>query len=64
MNSNEIPLFWKSSYCTDGPCVEVAESNGIVFVRDSKINSIKLLEFTRPAWKTFVESVQKNDFDM
>ncbi|MBV2156485.1 DUF397 domain-containing protein [Kitasatospora sp. SUK 42] len=50
-------LAWfKSSYSTneDANCVEVAETPGIVHVRDSKDKSGPQLAFEPAAWEAFV----------
>ncbi|MFJ4187194.1 DUF397 domain-containing protein [Kitasatospora sp. NPDC089509] len=50
-------LTWfKSSYSTNegAQCVEVAETPGVVHVRDSKDKSGPQLAFEPAAWKAFV----------
>ncbi|MBV2153347.1 DUF397 domain-containing protein [Kitasatospora sp. SUK 42] len=50
-------LAWvKSSYSTNegGQCVEVAETPGVVHVRDSKDKSGPQLAFEPAAWEAFV----------
>ncbi|MER7846491.1 DUF397 domain-containing protein [Kitasatospora sp. NPDC096077] len=49
--------WFKSSYSTNegGACVEVAETPGVVHVRDSKDKSGPQLAFEPTAWKAFVE---------
>ncbi|MET8630777.1 DUF397 domain-containing protein [Kitasatospora sp. NPDC004669] len=54
MNAN---LAWiKSSYSSNegGQCVEVAETPGVVHVRDSKDKSGPQLAFDPAAWEAFV----------
>ncbi|MFJ9844681.1 DUF397 domain-containing protein [Kitasatospora sp. NPDC101155] len=51
-------LAWfKSSYSTneDANCVEVADTPGVVHVRDSKDKSGPQLAFAPEAWKAFVK---------
>ncbi|MFB8234953.1 DUF397 domain-containing protein [Kitasatospora purpeofusca] len=51
-------LAWfKSSHSTneDAQCVEVAETPGVVHVRDSKDKSGPQLAFEPAAWKAFVD---------
>ncbi|MFE6750954.1 DUF397 domain-containing protein [Kitasatospora purpeofusca] len=51
-------LAWfKSSHSTneDANCVEVAETPGVVHVRDSKDKSGPQLAFEPAAWKAFVD---------
>ncbi|MEV0191284.1 DUF397 domain-containing protein [Kitasatospora purpeofusca] len=51
-------LAWfKSSHSTneDANCVEIAETPGVVHVRDSKDKSGPQLAFEPAAWKAFVD---------
>ncbi|MFF3115614.1 DUF397 domain-containing protein [Kitasatospora sp. NPDC057904] len=51
-------LAWfKSSYSGNegGECIEVAETPGVVHVRDSKDKSGPQLAFEPAAWKAFVD---------
>jgi hypothetical protein len=51
----------KSSYSGDGGsnCVEVADDDGRVFVRDSKNNQTgPILRFSADAWKAFAKQLK------
>ncbi|MFD7906244.1 DUF397 domain-containing protein [Kitasatospora sp. NPDC059747] len=53
-----IELTWfKSSHSSNegGECVEVAETPGVIHVRDSKDKSGPQLAFDPAAWKAFVD---------
>lgn len=53
-----IELTWfKSSHSSNegGECVEVAETPGVIHVRDSKDKSGPQLAFEPAAWKAFVD---------
>lgn len=55
--SSHADLHWfKSSYSgTQGDsCVEVADGSGAVHVRDSKTHDGPQLDFTPPAWSSFL----------
>ncbi|MFE2410123.1 DUF397 domain-containing protein [Kitasatospora sp. NPDC059408] len=54
--STELAWF-KSSHSSNegGACVEVAETPGVVHVRDSKDKSGPQLAFEPAAWKAFVD---------
>nr|BEK64571.1 DUF397 domain-containing protein [Kitasatospora purpeofusca] len=57
-------LAWsKSSYSSneDAQCVEVAETPGVVHVRDSKDKSGPQLAFEPAAWKAFVDFAANAD---
>jgi Domain of unknown function (DUF397) len=57
-------LQWrKAQACGTSTCVEVAQSGGSVFVRDSKDLATTPLEFTRSQWAAFVASATTGSFD-
>lgn len=52
-------MHWRrSSYCGSGQCVEVAEDNGVVYVRDSRGRTSPVLAFGPAAWRAFVEDLR------
>ena len=56
-------VMWRrSSDCTSGTCVEVAEAEDRILVRDSKDPSAAPLEFTRTEWTAFVAGVKRGEF--
>ncbi len=58
--TDSAPLRWrKSSYSngSGGNCVEIATPRDGMLVRDSKDPEGPVLGFSRPAWRTFVDSV-------
>ncbi|UQU64594.1 DUF397 domain-containing protein [Couchioplanes caeruleus] len=61
----EFPkLEWRrSSRCANGSCVEVAESEGQYFVRDSKAPDLPSLRFTAAEWAAFIDAVKQGEFD-
>jgi uncharacterized protein DUF397 len=53
-------LTWrKSSRSSGGQCVEIAECDDAIHVRDSKDPSGPVLTFGRAAWTAFVDDVRK-----
>ena len=57
-------LVWKkASPCDSGSCIEVAESDDEVRVRDSKNPEGPVLTFKPAAWKAFIAGVAAGEFD-
>jgi hypothetical protein len=56
--------FRKSSFCKDAACVEVALTDTIALVRDSKNVKLSALRFSRSAWSHFVRGVASGEFDL
>jgi hypothetical protein len=54
--------WFKSTYCTQNGCVEVAL--GGVTVRDSKNPDGPALRFTRAEWDAFLAGVRDGQFDL
>ena len=60
---NEM-AFRKSSYCTQGGCVEIARTaNGGLAVRDGKNLDQPALQFTADEWRAFVAGVKAGEFE-
>lgn len=56
-------LNWlKSSACSGGSCVEVAEDAGIVHIRDGKNRNQPQLTFSANAWAAFTAGIRLGDF--
>ncbi|MBM0205586.1 DUF397 domain-containing protein [Micromonospora sp. NPDC051227] len=60
MENSERPVWRKSSYSDNngGACVEVAELDTSIAVRDSKNPRGSTLRFTKGAWTEFVRSIR------
>lgn len=58
-------LVWRgSSRCGEaGHCVEVAEVDGLILMRDSKDPAGPVLRFERAEWAAFTAGVQAGEFD-
>lgn len=65
MTSFEDRDFTKSSLCVypPGGCVEVAQKNGLIAVRDAKDPSQPSLVFDKSEWQAFVAGVKAGEFD-
>lgn len=57
------PAWRKSSFCASGECVEVAEYNGMIMVRDSKEPGGSVLRYTTEEWQSFVKGIKAGEFD-
>jgi hypothetical protein len=57
------PAWRKASFCASGECVEVAQQNGMIVVRDSKEPSGWKLNYTPEEWRTFVRGIKAGEFD-
>lgn len=58
-----LPVWERSSACTDGTCVEVAMLEDAVLVRDSKSLAHTPLTYTHDEWRAFVAGVRGGQFD-
>ena len=58
-------LAWrKSSYSSDGTCVETAITSSHVLVRDSKDPNGQVLSFNFVEWKAFLQGVKEGEFEL
>jgi predicted secreted Zn-dependent protease len=54
----------KSTYCSNGDCVEVAVLDEEVVLRDSKNRQGAILRFTLIEWETFLNGVRDGEFNL
>jgi hypothetical protein len=54
----------KSTYSSNGSCVEVRQVDSAVEVRDTKDRSGPVLSIPAESWRDFVEAVRAGDFDL
>lgn len=59
----DLPAWRKSSFCASGECVEVAEQNGMIVLRDSKEPDGGMLSCTSGEWQLFVHDIKAGEFD-
>lgn len=58
-------LMWRKSKASgSGNCVEVAASDRMVYVRDSKAPTRPVLTFTQDEWTAFLTGVQDGEFTL
>ena len=62
MNTNESPMWLKSSSCSGGNCVEVAKVADTYLIRDSKNPQSSPLTFTADEWTSFVQGINAGEF--
>lgn len=64
MDTTEGSIQWRrSSRCESGACVEVAQFDGMVAIRDSKDVAGRVLIFTVEEWIAFLAGARNGDFD-
>ena len=56
------PIAWqRSSRCEGGTCVEVADLQTEIAIRDSKDPQGPILRFTRSEWIAFVQGIESGE---
>ena len=52
-------LAWrKASFCASGECIEVAQRDGVVILRDSTQPSGRMLRWGAEEWQVFIHTVK------
>jgi Domain of unknown function (DUF397) len=69
MSSNEterlVQLAWrKASFCASGECVEVAQRDGEIILRDSTQPSGRMLHWGTGEWRAFVRTVKTGELSV
>lgn len=57
------PAWRKASFCASGECVEVAQRDGMIVLRDSKDPRGSMLHYTAEEWQSFVRGIKAGEFD-
>jgi Domain of unknown function (DUF397) len=57
------PGWRKASFCQSGECVEVAQRDAMIVLRDSKKPRGHVLSYTLEEWQAFVRGVKAGEFD-
>jgi Domain of unknown function (DUF397) len=57
------PAWRKASFCASGECVEVAQQDNMIVLRDSKEPRGSVLRYTAEEWRSFVRGVKAGEFD-
>jgi Domain of unknown function (DUF397) len=68
MSSNEIDcslhLAWRTaSFCQSGECIQVAQRDGLIILRDSTRPRGTLLHYDAGIWRCFIRDVKAGEFD-
>ena len=61
--TNQQADWRRSSYCSTGACVEIAQVSGQFMLRDSKNPDTTPFVFSREEWATFIQGVRAGEFD-
>jgi hypothetical protein len=57
-------LAWlRASFCANRECVEVAQRDGEIVLRDSKDPHGHVLRYTADEWRSFVRGIKAGEFD-
>jgi len=58
-------LMWRKAQLSvgNGACLEVAQMNGMIALRDSKNPQGPMLTYTRVEWYAFLDGAKKGEFD-
>jgi hypothetical protein len=69
MSSNEAkspvePVWRKASFCASGECIEVAQRDGVIILRDSTQPSGRMLYWGAEEWRAFVRNVRTGEFSV
>ena len=58
-------LAWRrASFCASGECVEVAQRDGVVILRDSTQPSGRTLHWGAEEWRVFIRTVKTDEFSV
>jgi hypothetical protein len=57
------PRWQRSSRCSGGTCVEVAQADGVVWLRDGKRPEREPIVASAEEWAAFVAGVRGGEFD-
>ena len=55
--------FRRSSFCGTGECIEVAQRNGVIVLRDSTQPQSRMLNYAPEDWRSFVGRIKAGRFD-
>jgi hypothetical protein len=68
MSSNEagssVQRAWRTaSFCTSGECIQVAQRDGLIILRDSTRPDGITLRYADEEWRSFVRDIKAGGFD-
>lgn len=65
LQSQPVNVDWHTStFCAAGNCIQVAEIDGSIAVRDSKNPQGPVLRYSPAEWQAFLDGVENGDFDV
>ncbi len=69
MSSNKAerpvqPAWRRASFCASGECVEVAQRDGVIILRDSTQPSGRMLRWGAEEWRAFVRTVKTGELSV
>lgn len=56
--------FRRSSFCAAGECIEVAQRNGVITLRDSTQPQGSVLNYAPQDWRSFVRRIKAERLDV
>jgi Domain of unknown function (DUF397) len=57
-------LAWrKTSFCASGECIEVAQRDDLIILRDSTQPDGRMLRYPAEQWRSFICTVKASEFD-
>jgi hypothetical protein len=59
----EQPAWRKASLCQSGECVEVAELNGMIVMRDSKDPTGHMLRYTTEEFRFLIRAIKAGEYN-
>ena len=57
------PAWRKASFCASGECVEVAQRDSVIILRDSVQPHGSMLHYAAREWRSFVRNIKTGEFD-
>jgi hypothetical protein len=57
------PAWRTASFCASGECVQVAQRDGLIILRDSTRPDGTTLRYAGDEWRSFVRNIKAGEFD-
>ena len=58
------PVWRTASFCASGECVEIAERDGMIILRDSTQPAGRILHYGAEEWRFFVRRIKAGEFNI
>jgi hypothetical protein len=62
-DGSSLVMWRRSSFCASGDCLEVAEQDQMILIRDSKNPGQAPLRYSRAELKAFAEAIKAGELD-